>query len=136
MKQPFRARHLVKVKIKHLNYFICDGFCDIAPLDSLKNVQTNYRGVLFLVRKTLDLEPQTLDLETKTLLQKVFTFCKKVKSLLLSKTLYMVLFVRCFLYDVRFSTNYVWLCFLVMFFSPKPGFHFYNLRKRFQGGGV
>ena len=107
VKQTFGACQLVKVKIKDLNYFICDGFCDIGPLDSLQNVKTSYRGVFLLVRIIADLEPQTLDLETKTLLQKVFTFCKKVNSLLLSKTLYMVLFIKCFLCDFHFSTNYV-----------------------------
>ena len=78
-----------------------------AILDHLQNVETSYRGVFLLVSIIADLEPQTLDLETKTLLQKVFTFCKKVNSLLLSKTLYRVLFIKCFLYDVHFSTNYV-----------------------------
>ena len=84
-----------------------DAFCDIGPLDSLQNVETNYGGMLFLFSKSADFQPQTLDLETKTLLEKVFTFCKKVNSLLLSKTLYMVLFIRCFLYNVSLSTNYV-----------------------------
>ena len=47
---------------------MCDGFCDIRRWDSLQSVETNYRGVLFLVSKRADLKPQTWDLESKTLL--------------------------------------------------------------------
>ena len=37
VKQTFGACHLVKVKIKDLNYFICDGFCDIGPFTKRRN---------------------------------------------------------------------------------------------------
>ena len=39
-----------------------DAFCDIGPLDSLQNVETNYGGMLFLFSKSADFHPQTLDL--------------------------------------------------------------------------
>ena len=48
-------------------------------------LEINYGGVLFLV----------------------CTFCKNDNSLILSTTLHMLLFFRCFLSDVRLSTNFV-----------------------------